>query len=79
MLGWELSILGVALACLLILGGFGGLGSCGPTPGMLPVLIGYMLALPIGGLLTLIGLIQLAISRFRQRKDNRTTLRVTPL
>jgi hypothetical protein len=46
---------------------------------MLPVLIAYMLALPVGGLLTLIGLVQLVIDRFRRRKENRAVPRITPL
>ena len=79
MLRWGLSILGIALALMLILEGSGGLGSCGPRSGMLPVLLGFMVAFPLGGLLTLIGLAQLATDRFRRRRENREMPRVTPL
>jgi hypothetical protein len=79
MLRWGLAILGVGLVLLVILERSGGLGSCGPRPGMLPVLIGFMLALSVGGLLTLIGLVQLAIDRFRHRKEGRAIPRITPL
>jgi hypothetical protein len=79
MLRWGLSILGVGLILLLILESAGGLGSCGPGTGMLPVLLGYMVALPIGALLTLIGLIQLAVHRLRHRQENRSMPRITPL
>jgi len=79
MLRWGLSILGVALLFMLILEGSGGLGSCGPSPGALPFFFGYMIALPLGGLLTLIGLVQLAIDRFRHRKENHEMPRITPL
>ena len=79
MIRWGLSILGIALVFLLILESSGGLGSCGPSPGMLPVLLGYMLTLPIGGLMTLIGLIQLAINRFHRRREDLTMPRITPL
>jgi hypothetical protein len=79
MLRWGLSILGVGLFSMLILGSSGGFGSCGPSTGMLPFFLTYMLAIPIGGVLTLIGLIQLAIDRFRHRKEYATTPRITPL
>jgi hypothetical protein len=78
MLRWGLSILGIGLLLLLILESSGGLGSCGPRPGMMPILLAYMLALPIGGLLTMIGLIQLAIDRFRHRHENGSMPRITP-
>ena len=67
MLRWGLSILGIALVLMLILSGPGGLDSCGPGPGMMPVLIGYMVLLPLGALLTLIALIRLALNRFCHR------------
>lgn len=79
MLRWGLSILGVGLVLLLILEGSGGLGSCGPGSGMLPVLLAYILALPVGSLLTLIGLALLALDRFRHRKEDRAMPRITPL
>ena len=79
MLRWGLPILGVGLVLLLILQGSGGLGSCGPSSGALPILIASMIALPIGGLLTLIGLVRLAIGRFRHRKENRDMPHITQL
>lgn len=78
MLRWGLSILAVALVLLLILQGWGGLGSCGPSPGALPVFFAYMLALPVGGLLTVIGLTRLAIHRYRNRNENAQMPRITP-
>jgi hypothetical protein len=46
---------------------------------MLPVLLAYILALPVGSLLTLIGLALLALDRFRHRKEDRAMPRITPL
>ena len=79
MLRWGLSILGVGLVLLLFLEGSGGLGSCGPGSGMLPVFLAYIVALPVGSLVTLIGLVLHAIDRFRGRKENRAMPRITPL
>jgi len=78
MLRWGLGILGVALVCGLLLAASGGIGSCGPQPGALPFMIGYMITLPLGAILTLIGLIQWAVNRYRHRKENREVPRVTP-
>jgi uncharacterized membrane protein YgdD (TMEM256/DUF423 family) len=84
MLRWGLSILGVGLLFLLVFAslekaGVVYFGSCGPSLGAVPLLFVCMLALPIGGVLTLIGLIQLAINRFRHRKDNAIIPRITPI
>jgi hypothetical protein len=79
MLRWGISILAAGALLGWILSASGGLGSCGPRSGMLPVLIGFMVALPLGAFLTLIGLIQLAVRRIRHRNQDRTTIRVTPL
>ena len=78
MLRWGLSILGVALVLMLILARPGHFGSCGPGPGMMPVLIGYIVLLPLGALLTLIALIRLGLDRFRRRKENRVMPHITP-
>jgi hypothetical protein len=83
MLKWGLVTLGIGLALLLlfaVLNGAGVIyfGSCGPSPGALPLLLAYVVALPLGGLLTLIGLVQLAIDRFRHRKENEAVPRITP-
>jgi hypothetical protein len=78
MLRWGVSILVAGALLGWILSASGGLGSCGPGSGMLPVLIGFMIALPLGALLTLIGLIQLAVHRIRHRSRDQVTLRITP-
>ena len=79
MLRWGLPILGVGFVLLLIFDGSGGFGICGPRPGMLPVFLACMLTLPVGGLMTLIGLGGIAINRFRHRKENAAMPRITPL
>jgi len=79
MFKWGLAILGFGLVLLMIIEGSGGLGSCGPKSGMLPVLIGYMVALPTGTLLTLIGLLKLAVDRFRRRNESSAPRHITPL
>lgn len=71
MLRLGLSTLGVGALLALILENSGGIGSCGPRPGMLPVLLAYMIALSMGSLVTLVGMVQLAIDRFRHREENR--------
>ena len=68
MLGWGLGVLGVALVCGLLLAASGGIGSCGPQPGALPFTIGYMITLPFGAILTLVGLFQWVVNRYRHRK-----------
>jgi hypothetical protein len=84
MLQWGLSTLGIGLVFLLLFAGLDKagvvyFGSCGPSPGALPLLLVCMLALPIGGLMTMIGLIQLAFDRFRHRQENGAMPRITPL
>ena len=78
MLRWGVSILAAGAVLAWILSASGGIGSCGPRPGMLPVLIGFMAALPLGALLTLIGLGQFVLHRIRGRSKQEATLRITP-
>jgi lipid-A-disaccharide synthase-like uncharacterized protein len=79
MLRWGLSIFGAALILLAILSRSGGIGSCGPSSGMLPVFLAYILAFGVGALLTLIGSIRLTINWFRHRKERGVMPRITPL
>lgn len=77
MLRRGVSILAVGAVFAWVLSASGGLGSCGPRPGMLPILIGFMLALPLGALLTVIGLGQLVFQRLRNRDRQGESLRIT--
>ena len=74
-----LLIFGVGLVLLLILAGSGSLSTWDPTPGTMRGLVASMLAILIGGLLTLIAGIRLAIDRFRHRREDGAKPRVTPL
>jgi hypothetical protein len=78
MLRWGVSILVGGVVLAWILNASGGVGSCGPKPGMVPIMIGAFLALPAGALLTMIGLLRLAFLQIRNRDRGAGVGRITP-
>jgi len=66
MLRWGLSIFGIGLLLVLILD-IAGLDCCGDSKIMLALFYAYRIVIPVGPLLMLIGLVQVAIDRLRHR------------
>jgi hypothetical protein len=74
-----LLIVGVGLVTILILDVSGSLDTWDPTTETLQALGASMLAILVGGLLSLIALVRLAIGRLRPDRGDGSMPRVTPL
>jgi hypothetical protein len=83
MLRCGLCLLGIGLFLLLLISvgdkvGLIYFGSCGPSPGALPFLIIYMLAISAGAIFTGVGLVRWCFLRWRSREERVSIPRVTP-